>query len=187
MLRIGGSNQIINFKTLHRKVLDMIKMRLIILSFLLFCAAMVQAAETIAPNNENIRYTGRWEYSTPTKPWAYWIGSSIIARFTGTSISATLSASNTDYLRIIIDGNAADSVKIPISSGEQIYVLATGLTDSEHTVEMVKETDAGRLTFHQFLLDDDKQLESLPDRPICKISFYGDSNLAGYSLESEQN
>lgn len=165
----------------------MIKMRLIILSLLLFCAATVQAAETIAPNHTEIRYTGRWDYSTPTKPWAYWIGSSIIAKFTGTSISATLSASNTDYLRVIIDGNAADSVKIPISSGEQIYVLATGLTDSEHTVEIVKETDAGRLTFHQFLLDDDKWLESLPDRPLRKISFYGDSNLAGYSLESEQN
>ena len=165
----------------------MIKMRLIIL-ILLFCStATVQAATTIVPYNGEIRYTGRWDHSAPLQPWAYWIGSSITAKFTGTSISATLSSGNTDYLRIIIDGNADDSVKISISSGEQTYLLADGLTGPEHTVEMVKETDAGRLTFHQFLLDDGAEMRSLPAPPLYKISFYGDSNLAGYSLESEQN
>jgi hypothetical protein len=165
------------------------KKRIFILLLLwttMICSAAL--ANTVDPSNVDIRYTGRWDHSTPA-PWAYWIGSSIIAKFTGTSISATLSASNTNYIRVIIDGNAADSVKIPISSGEQIYELATGLTaDSNHTVEIVKETDAGRLTFHQFLLENEKGLIELPDRLLRKkISFYGDSNLAGYSLESEQN
>jgi len=167
----------------------MIKMRLIILSLLFFCAATVQAA-VITPDREEIRYTGRWDHSTPTKPWAYWIGSSIIANFTGTSISATLSASNTDYIRVIIDGNATVSEKIQISSAELTYFLAENLDISEqHTVEIVKETDGGRLIFHQFLLDEGERLVSLPvpDEPVRKISFYGDSNLAGYSLESEQN
>lgn len=164
------------------------KKRIFILLLLwttMICSAAL--ANTVDPSIVDIRYTGRWDHSTPA-PWAYWIGSSIIAKFTGTSISATLSASNTNYIRVIIDGNAADSVKIPISSGEQIYELATGLTaDSNHTVEIVKETDGGRLTFHNFLLDENSSLESLPMRPSRRISFYGDSNLAGYSLESEQN
>lgn len=164
------------------------KMRLIILSLVFFCAATVQAAVTITPDQGEIRYTGRWDHSSPT-PWAYWIGSSIIANFTGTSISATLSASNADYIRVIIDGNAAVSEKIQISSTEQTYLLAENLDSSkQHTVEIVKETDGGRLTFHKFLLDGNAAaLESPPTRPNNKISFYGDSNLAGYSLESEQN
>jgi hypothetical protein len=164
------------------------KKRIFIL--LLFCTTMIFSAahaDTVDPTDPLIRYTGRWDHSTPTKPWAYWIGSSIIAKFTGTSISATLSASNTDYIRVIIDGNAAGSFKIPISSGKQEYILSSELIGPDHTVEIVKETDAGRLTFHQFLLDNEGELLSLLPRPDRKISFYGDSNLAGYSLESEQN
>ena len=166
------------------------KKRIFIL--LLLCITMIFSVAhafnvfPVDPDND-ILYTGRWDHSTATKPWAYWIGSSIKAKFTGTSISATLSASNSDYIRVIIDGTA-DPVKKLISSAEQTYLLAEKLDSSEHTVEIVKETDGGRLTFHKFvILGDNAALKSPPTRPGNKISFYGDSNLAGYSLESEQN
>ncbi|MFC1799867.1 GDSL-type esterase/lipase family protein, partial [Candidatus Eisenbacteria bacterium] len=45
----------------------------------------------------------------------------------------------------------------------------------------------GNWVFQGFELDDGKSLASPPARPPRRIEFYGDSNLAGYSLESEEN
>jgi hypothetical protein len=146
-----------------------------------------QAVTPVDPSNPNILYTGRWDDSNPSQPWSYWIGSSIIARFEGTSIAATFQAGNTDYFRIIIDDDATNSTKIPVGSGASTYTLASGLRDGIHRIEIVKETDVGNWTFSGFELDDGKSLAAPPARPPRKIQFYGDSNLAGYSLESERN
>jgi hypothetical protein len=151
-------------------------------------AAQGSAAQTIAPDNPNILYTGRWDQTTNTQPWAYAKGTSIIAKFKGTGVSATFSASNTDFLRVIVDDEAIDSEKIQISSGNVTHVLATGLDDAVHKVEIVKETDSGRWTFHGLTLEGTgSQIEPPPTVSSRKLVFYGDSNLAGYSLEHEQN
>lgn len=100
------------------------------LSCLFLLASSAQAAVTVDPDDMNISYTGRWDDSNISAPWAFWKGSSIIVNFEGTRIAADMSSSSTDYLRVIIDGDSAGSLK---------------------------------------------------------IAFYGDSNLAGYSLEHEQN
>jgi len=158
------------------------------LTCLVFLAFSAQAQVVVLPSDENITYTGRWDMTDLSAPWAYWKGSSIIARFNGPRISATFSAGNTDYFRVIIDGDAENSKKIPVSSNIATYVLASGLSgDTDHQVEIIKETDVGRWTFHGFELDDGSTLITPPAHPSRKIVFYGDSNLAGYSLESEQN
>ncbi|MFC1800349.1 hypothetical protein ACFL2Z_05550, partial [Candidatus Eisenbacteria bacterium] len=69
-------------------------------------AGAAQAVSTVDPSDSNFLYTGRWNASTPSEPWCYWIGSSIIANFEGTGISAIASAGSgagPDYLRIVID------------------------------------------------------------------------------------
>ena len=134
-----------------------------------------------------IAYTGRWDNSNTAAPWAFWKGASIIVNFQGTSIAADLSSTSTDYLRVIVDGDAAGSLKIAVSSGTGVVVLASGLSDSVHQLEIVKETDSGGWSFRGFELDAGKALDAPPVRPPRKIAFYGDSNLAGYSLEHEQN
>ncbi len=153
-------------------------------------AGTVQAVSTIDPSDPNILYTGRWDSSTPSQPWSYWIGSSIIVNFEGTGIAARFFAgwgSDPDYLRIIIDDDVANSIKIPVGTAEATYTLASGLSDSVHKIEIVKETDQSIWTFFRFELDDGKSLTSPPARPPRRIEFYGDSNLAGNSLESEMN
>ena len=149
--------------------------------------AYALTATSIAPDDADILYTGRWDKSDVLQPWAHWKGSSIIAYFQGTSLAATFSAGNTDNLRVIIDDDAGNSTKIPVSSNTTTYMLATGLRDTVHKIEIVKETDVGRWTFYGFELDAGNVLEAPLDGPNRKITFYGDSNLAGYSLESEQN
>lgn len=160
--------------------------RLIILS-VIFLAASVNAATVVDPSDVNLQYTGRWDQSNPNQPWAYAKGTSIIAKFKGTDLSGTFSTTSTDYLRIIIDDQASDSRKIPVSSSNVSYHLAADLPDTEHKIEIVKETDAGRWTFHGFKADGDLALVTPPPRPQRKLVFYGDSNLAGDSLEHEQN
>jgi hypothetical protein len=154
---------------------------------LLVISAPINAEVLVSPNDPGILYMGRWDNSDVLQPWAHWKGSSITLRFEGTSLAATFSATNTDYLRVIIDDDVDRSAKIPVSSSTRTYLLATGLPGSVHKIEIIKETDVGRWTFHGFELDDDSSLAPPPARPAYKISFYGDSNLAGYSLESEQN
>jgi len=162
------------------------KIKLILLC-VIFLTASVDASVAVAPDDANILYTGRWDQSNTSQPWARAKGTSIIANFQGTGLSATFSASTTEYLRIIIDGQAAVSRKIPISSSSVTYELASGLSEGNHKIEIVKETDASRLTFHGFELDTGAVLLAPPARPERKLVFYGDSNLAGYSLEHEQN
>jgi lysophospholipase L1-like esterase len=151
----------------------------------IFLTATVDAAQFVAPDGGSILYTGRWDHSNAAQPWAYAKGTSIIANFSGTSLSATFSASSTDYLRVIIDDDAANSVKIQVSSCSVSCLLASGLRNSGHKIEIVKETDAGRWTFHGF--DIEGVINSRPDSLTRKLVFYGDSNLAGYSLEHEEN
>jgi lysophospholipase L1-like esterase len=165
-----------------------------ILILLLFCVTMIlnathAAAEVfVDPSDVKILYTGRWNFSNPSIPSVSWQGSSIIAKFKGSAISAIFgTGSTTEYFRIIIDDDQAGSTKIPVYNTIQKYILAAGLTDTEHKIEIVKETYNGfNWTFHGFEVTG-TGLVAPPDRPERQIEFYGDSNLAGYSLEHEQN
>jgi len=142
-------------------------------------------ATTIAPSDPNILYTGRWDQSNASQPWAQAQGSSIIVVFDGTSIGVTMTTGS-EYFRVIIDGDAASSSKVLIPSGS-LTSLASGLADTLHQLELVKETDQGRSTLLNIELDAGKSLAPPPPRPTRRIVFYGDSNLAGYSLDSERN
>ncbi len=143
------------------------------------------AVNVIAPSDGNILYTGRWDFSNPTVPWAQAKASSIIVNFQGTGIAVDIDGGNSEYLRAIIDDDASNSFKFQLVDG--LNTLASGLTDTTHKLELVKETDNSRLHLLGIHLDDGKFLESPPVRPTRRIEFYGDSNQAGFSLESERN
>ena len=157
---------------------------LLILCAMLICG-IAQAATVIDPSNSNIQYRGRWDDSNASAPWCHAKSCTIIANFQGTSIAADFSGGSGDYIRVIIDDDAPGSVKIATPVG--LTTLASGLSDSNHKIEIVKETDQARITFLGFELDDGKSLNSPPARPPRKIEFYGDSNQAGDSNESERN
>lgn len=140
----------------------------------------------VSPSDPNVQLTGRWDRSNPTQPWAFAQGSSVIVNFSGTSIAATIGVTEGDSFRVIIDDDAMGSVKVIFSSGES-QSLAKDLIPGNHKLELVKETDQGRATLLGLEVDDGQTLLSPPARPNRRIVFYGDSNLAGASLESERN
>lgn len=142
----------------------------------------------IPATDPDIRYTGRWNFAAPSDPWCTWIGSSVQVQFDGTAIAAALDSGNrTEHFRIIVDGDVQNTRKISVAPGQDLYVLANGLTPGIHRIELVRETHTGqRATFSGFVLKGSGTV-ALPPRPPHRIEFYGDSNLAGHSLEHESN
>jgi hypothetical protein len=118
-------------------------------------------ADTVAPSDPNFRYVGRWDDTNTAAPWSFAKGSTIIASFEGTSVSVTLTTGNDAYFRVIIDNDASGSVKTQIPTGVPT-ALASGLADTVHTLELVKETDVDRLTFLQMDLDSGRALAAPP-------------------------
>ncbi len=170
--------------------------RRIVITLLLLAAQAPAAsrndnATAIDPSDKNILYTGRWYRADPSAPWCSWQGCSIIANFKGTSISARLQAvgDGKDWVFVIIDDDREDARTIALTAGTGDYLLASGLPDTTHKVEIVKKSNAGKdniVTFHGFDITG-PGLASPPARPRLKLEFYGDSNLAAYSLEHERN
>ena len=142
----------------------------------------------IVPSDKALRYVGRWDHSDPDAPWAQWQGAFVEINFEGTDLSVDLDGgSSTEYFRVIIDGDQLGSQKFAVSSGRATYVLASDLEWGDHTAHLVKETRrGGGATFYGFTLEGSGSWEA-PEPPTRRMEFYGDSNLAGYSLESEEN
>ena len=89
---------------------------------------------------------------------------------------------------MIVDDDINNTRKIQVPPGTSTYPLATNLGAGTHKIELVKETYVGRNTsFYGFELDTEGQLMPPQNTPTRHLQFYGDSNLAGYSLESEHN
>lgn len=159
-----------------------------VLLVLVVAVSMGGSAEalTVDPSDPHLLYTGRFETANPSAPWAQAKGASITARFEGTSLAVTVTTESSEYYRVIVNGDAGASTKQTLTSGVS-SVLASGLVDGLHEIEIIKETDLGRMTLLALELDTGKSLVAPPARPVRRIVFYGDSNLAGYSLESERN
>ena len=142
----------------------------------------------ITPSDEGVRYVGRWDLSAPDEPWAQWQGGLVEVSFEGTAISADLDGgSSHEYFRVIINDDQLGSQKFRVNSGRETYELASGLEWGVHKVQLVKETRRSNgATFYGFTGEGSGWWEA-PAAPTRRMEFYGDSNLAGYSLESEEN
>jgi lysophospholipase L1-like esterase len=107
-----------------------------------------------------------------------WSGSTIRARFRGTTISVTLEDSGDNQFDVLIDG-AAQPVLKP-TAGEATYVLAQGLADQEHDLVLARRTEAffGVTRFGGF---EGASLVASPGRGR-RIEFIGDSITAGYGV-----
>lgn len=130
-----------------------------------------------------IQYTGRIDKSKAKQVRFDWPGCSILARFTGPSVSVRLSGGNNDF-NVFIDG--AFKSRISLETGRTEYAAAQGLPDGEHTLLLTKRTEGhyGVATFGGLILADGHALLPPPPRPASRILFIGDSYTAGYGNEA---
>jgi hypothetical protein len=155
--------------------MDTMKRSIIILLLSCLVCGIICAANIIPANNPCIQYFGRWDFSNPLSPTHSWPGVYIYAEFQGTSIGV-VTDDNFSYYNVFID----DSLYLIFHgtiSGVSSYVLASGLTNTNHKIlfTLRSELNWTKFAFNGFILDDGKNLLPPPLKPQRKIEFIGDS------------
>ncbi len=127
----------------------------------------------------DVHLYGRFELTTPTAPRCSFPGCTIVARFTGTAISARLRESGTSQWTVRIDAAAPTVIKT--SSATETYALASGLAAGEHRVELMKRTESyvGISSFLGFTITGGALVQS-PAPWTRRIELIGDSITCGY-------
>lgn len=149
-------------------------------------AARCPAEESarVAPDDAHLQYVGRFDRRDPAGPRCEWPASSVVVRFRGTGLSAEMAdTSDGDAFEVVIDGKPA-AVLRP-GRGTHTIEVAKDLPAGEHTVELVKRTEAvvGRAQFRGFVLPAGTAL--LDPRPATRrIEVIGDSISCGYGNEA---
>jgi Carbohydrate esterase 2 N-terminal/GDSL-like Lipase/Acylhydrolase family/Domain of unknown function (DUF5018) len=134
----------------------------------------------ITADNAYIKYTGRIDFKTITAPRFSAPGVYFRARFNGTFCDIDVNdETNLNYISVIIDDQ--DPVRFLMSSGRKTYRLASGLSHSEHTILICKDTEAGvgNLNFYGFRCEG---LSAFADPTTHKIECYGNSITCGAKM-----
>jgi lysophospholipase L1-like esterase len=145
------------------------------------------AADAEPPGPAAVRFLGRFDLAAAGGPKVSYPSSEILARFSGTSVSATFSDTIlfNDYgptrWEAIVDG--VSSI-LSINRAQTTYPLASGLAAGKHTVRLIKLTEASVGT-SQFIGFDFNggTLLAPPLAPARHIEFLGDSASNGYGIE----
>lgn len=139
----------------------------------------------VYPDNGNISYMGRIDFSDKSSPKIIFAGSSITLRFKGTAIGVKIvnhKYYNIMELGVLVDGRE-DKIRFDENEKEICLPIANDLDDAEHEVVLFKRQDATHyFEFRGFAIDG----EVLPARalPKRKIECYGDSVSAGAVCEA---
>jgi len=137
----------------------------------------------ISYNNPDLCYEGRIKYNADAAELS-WSGTSVTIMIKGTTISALLKDSDTaNYYNVIIDGKQIS--KIHTDTIKHSYLLASGLSNSKHKIQLFKLTEwsMGKTLFYGFETSENALILSQNSKPNRKIEFYGNSITCGYALE----
>ncbi len=135
-----------------------------------------------------VRYVARVDYTDATGPRFAWSGSTVLARFTGSSIGVKLSGPTT-YFDVSIDG-VMQSTTLMIASGTTSYPLATNLAAGPHELTVYRRNEpgiggTGDTTFLGLILDPAGGTLLPPSEPSARrIEIVGDSITSGFGDES---
>lgn len=140
-----------------------------------------------------VQYIGRFDFTDAANPRTSWPGARIIARFSGTGVSASVSSAagsegtSATWMNVFVDGVAKP--KVLVDGPNVPVVLATGLAAGTHTIEIEKRTEAswGTLTFHGFTFEAGGQLLPPPARAARRIEFLAESTIDGFGVDGDVN
>jgi lysophospholipase L1-like esterase len=138
----------------------------------------------VMPDDPLLRYTGRFDFSTPAQAVSFdWPGTTIEAAFEGTSCSVLLTDGSNEF-NLYVDGQSKGVLR---TTSESTYEVARGLPEGKHTVRLTRRTESGfgESVFKGFVLDKGRKLAELPPRPERRLLFIGDSFTTGYGNEGQ--
>lgn len=140
-------------------------------------------AKTVKFNSPNISYEGRILYN-PDAAVLSWPGTSVTLNFKGKEVSAILQdLDSANYYNVIVDSKVVS--KLHTEKIKRSYLLASGLPEGNHTVQLFKRTewDKGKTLFFGFETPDNAKLLQPTAPKKRKIEFYGNSITCGYAIE----
>jgi hypothetical protein len=160
---------------------------LLALSIFLFAALPGWAGTFIAPDNAQLQYTGRIDFSNSAAPLLSWPGTSVTANFTGNALALRLEDQNgRNFFNVFIDEDYAHPTILHCDKGEKTYPVATNLALGPHRLLVTKRTEGqdGATLFKGLELADGAQLLPPPPRPPHKMEIFGDSISCGMGNEA---
>lgn len=132
------------------------------------------------------RFVGRVDASDPSQVRFAWQGAGVVATVSGPEIAVTLRSegSSTVYFQPVIDGEPGERFNVD-PGDDRTQVLATGLDEGEHVVELYRETEGmhGISTFLGFTTG---EVGVAPPARERLIEVVGDSISAGYGNLGEE-
>ena len=129
-----------------------------------------------------VRWIGRVDTaSDAAHPRFSWSGSGFVARFQGTSLSATLTIGGASTIfKTVVDGTPQAAFTAP--GGSAPYMLASGLAAGVHTVELYRQTEGPQGESHLMSLETDGTMMDPPAGSNRLIEVIGDSITCGYGI-----
>lgn len=158
-------------------------MKYLLLLLIITClySASAKSATFFPADHPQIQYTGRIDFSNPKTPRFWTAGVYIQFKYKGASCEITLNdevlhGNKYNYIEIVIDNQTP--YKLKTTGKVNVIKIAEGLKNGEHTVTIVKNTEAliGYLEFVGVRCD---KLIQLPAKPSRKIEFFGNSITSG--------
>jgi hypothetical protein len=160
-------------------------LRSALLAALVACSCNA-APQLLPPSHASVRVLARTLESEPgTLQWS-WSGSGAMVAFRGTSCAVHLQARG-GLFRVLVDGVEKAPLDLQ-NNNDTLHVLASGLTNGDHVVEIRQKTEAQNCTsrFRGFRIEGTPV--ALPPASERRIEFYGNSISCGYGiLDSSEN
>jgi lysophospholipase L1-like esterase len=131
-----------------------------------------------------IRIVGRADHGDPEGPRFSWSGTTVVARFSGTSVGVRLRDAG-NWFEVVLDGGRlAPLVTAP---GRERYALAAGLAPGQHEIALHRRTEAsfGETQLLGLVLDPDGALLPPPPPAPRRLEVVGDSITCGYGVEAD--
>ncbi|SFD99656.1 Lysophospholipase L1 [Chitinophaga sp. CF118] len=133
------------------------------------------------PDDPNIKYFGRWDFSDTNQYVSYWGGAYIKVNFSGTTVK--IKVGNTSNFYAKIDNGAWVSYN---NTGGTIDLTSIPLTSGIHSLSVAQGRDYDYLFKFQGLVLDAGAVTSAPASLADLIEYIGDSITAGY-LDEQTN
>lgn len=148
------------------------------------------AGVAVSPDDKNLVYTGRVDFSKPAAPSISWPNTAIAGNFTGTSLAITLDdEKGKNYFNVFLDGDITTPLIVEAAQGSKTYQVAQGLAPGNHSFLITKRTEGeeGATVVQGFELADGGRMLAPTPRPSRRIEFFGDSITSGMGNEAPMN
>ena len=143
------------------------------------------------PFSEKVRFFGRCADGTEIEARYFnWSGAGFTFSFVGSEVRCRLlggilgegipDEASRAYIAVFVDDCADCTARFPITRADGWYTLAEGLPWKQHTVRVIKDTEAGYGRAAVAAIETDGYFADAPAPKKRRIEFIGDSITCGY-------